>query len=158
MSIEIKQLLPYGYCLSCRGCCRFKEKISAWAPRLLREEINSFEAKNLDGKSLRLVEDGVDNDYACVFLSVKDSVCKVYYKRPFECMLYPFLINRERDKVYLSADPNCPFISENLHTVEFKKYSDYLLKLLAGKLGKELKKNPLIAQSYGKMINIGKLG
>ena len=83
------------------------------------------------------------------FLSPAENKCKIYLNRPFECQLYPFLINRRAEGVFLAVDLNCPFASQHLNHPEFKKYLDYLKGFLDSpkQLG-ILKRNPQILQSY----------
>ena len=80
---------------------------------------------------------------------MKDSRCKIYELRPFECQLYPFLINKREEKVFLAIDLGCPFVKENLESQELKDYTQYIFKLLNQPSNLEkIRKNPQIIQVY----------
>ncbi|MFH1640750.1 MAG: YkgJ family cysteine cluster protein [Candidatus Omnitrophota bacterium] len=158
---KIKQLIPEDYCLKCRGCCRFKNADSVWSPCLLDEEIQELLDKKIPpacisyGKKLMPVPNPEGEGFICPFLELKDNRCKIYELRPFECQLYPFLINLRGGKVILTLDLNCPYVVANLKSEEFKKYTDYLTSFLnsPGQL-QLLKENPQIIQAYEEVVDI----
>lgn len=153
--LKIKKLIPESVCLSCLGCCRFKEKESIWNPQLLNEEEKDFPKGR---KSLLLLPQPIQGNFVCSFLSVCDNKCRVYPRRPFECQLYPFVISLYENKIFLCADLNCPYIKLNKGAKEFKKYTQYLLKLFASrKYKKILKNNPRLAQRYPGVLILGEL-
>jgi len=137
----IKQLVPEEYCLKCQGCCRFREKNSLWSPQLLKEERPRLE------KAVELVFDAADNLFLCASLQKHGNLCLVYTTRPLECQLYPFLLNRRGDNVFIAADLNCPFIKERFSTEEFRQYVQYLGDLFSANQ-ELLKNNPQLIQSY----------
>lgn len=105
--LNLKQFIPSEFCIKCFGCCRFKESDSVWLPL-----------------GIEPVE---DKDYfVCPNLDIEKNLCKIYTQRPFDCQLYPFLLNRKKDKVFLSMHLNCPYIRENLKKESFKEYINYL--------------------------------
>ncbi len=137
----IKQFVSEEYCLKCQGCCRFKEKNSLWSPQLLKEECPRLE------KAVELVFDQTEKLFLCASLEKAENACRVYAFRPLECQLYPFLLNRRGDNVFLAADLNCPFIAERFSTEEFRQYTQYLADFFSA--NKELlKNNPQLIQSY----------
>jgi len=139
----IKQFLASDFCLKCKGCCRFSEQDSAWLPTLLDEE------KEYGGKDKKIKAVPLGEGLNCFFLSPAEHKCKIYAQRPFECQLYPFLINRRAKGVFLAVDLNCPFASGHLNQPEFQKYSDYLKDFLKSPEQLEIfKRNPQILQSY----------
>jgi len=171
----IKQAIPKDYCLSCVGCCRFSEQDSVWLPCLLNEEIQELLKKNFP-PSLISQEKKVCNipyhpeqdnftpplharaGFICSFFRPKDNKCKIYAFRPFECRLYPFLINRKGDKVFLALVLRCPFVKENLESQKFKEYIRYLTTFFNSPARiKILKNNPQIIQKYEDVLNLAEL-
>ena len=159
--LKIKQLIPEDYCLKCQGCCRFKNTGSAWDACLLVGDIQELLDKNIPpafiscAKKLIPIPNPQGEGFICTFLDLKDNRCKIYDLRPFECQLYPFLINLRREKVILTLDLNCPYVAANLKSNEFKKYTDYLISFLNSPSQlKLLKENPQIIQVYEEVLDI----
>ncbi len=161
----IKQFVPQLACLKCQGCCRFKEENSVWSPCLLDEEIQELiDKKGIPAASIsvnRRIQPVINPDgadFICPFLGVQDNKCKIYALRPFECQLYPFLINFRKGKVLLTVDLNCPFVYENIDTQETKDYIAYLTAYLnSPKLIRMLKDNPQIIQAYEEVREVAEL-
>lgn len=140
---DIKQLIPSEFCLECDGCCRFQSGDSVWFPRLLKKERVVLKYKNS----------------ACSNLGAGNK-CKIYKKRPFDCALYPFLINRDTasGKVFLSVHLSCPFVARNMKNEDFKEYTAYLAAFMKSwDFLKMLKNNPQIIQSYTEILNLVEL-
>ena len=137
----IEQFVQEDFCLKCLGCCRFREKDSIWSPQLLKEEGPSLE------KAVELVFDPGQNIFLCSSLVPTDNKCKVYALRPFECRLYPFLLNKRGENIFLAVDLNCPFIKERFDTNEFKDYVKYLAEFFNAD-AQLFKNNPRLIQSY----------
>ncbi len=157
----IKQVIPEEFCLKCRGCCRFKKIDSVWSPCLLDEEIQDLLDKKIPSacislnKKLLPIPGPQGEGFICPFLEVKDNKCKIYDFRPFECQLYPFLINLRGRKVILTLDLNCPYAREHLKDDAFKIYTDYLIAFLNSPAQIEiLKDNPQIIQAYEEVLDI----
>jgi len=160
----IKQIVPQEVCLKCQGCCRFSEQDSVWLPHLLGEEMQELLKKNFppslisQDKNIRSLPNPTQNNFICSFLQPKDNKCKIYAFRPFECRLYPFLINRKGDKVFLALDSRCPFVKENLESQEFKEYIRYLTAFFNSPHAIAiLKNNPKIIQIYEDVLNLAEL-
>jgi len=160
----IKQAIARNYCLGCHGCCRFSERDSVWLPCLLNEETQELLKKNFppslisQDKKIRSLPNPAQNNFICSFLQPKDNKCKIYAFRPFECQLYPFLINRKGDRVFLAADLRCPFVKENLESQKFKAYIRYLTNFFNNpRKIKVLKNNPQIIQIYENVLNLAEL-
>lgn len=161
----IKQFVPQEFCLKCRGCCCFKEASSVWSPCLLDEEIQELLDKpNVPAASISIDRriqpiarpNGVD--FICPFLEVLDNKCKIYSTRPFECQLYPFLINLRKDKVLLTVDLNCPYVYAQINSQESKDYIIYLTNYLnSAPLLSMLKDNPQIIQAYEEVREVAEL-
>jgi len=155
----MKQFLPKEACLKCQGCCRFAEAADVWAPNLLDKEISLLSKRSAGSistdKKIKPVFSKDKDIFFCPFLNYSDNKCRAYSCRPFECRLYPFLINRSAGRVYLAADPNCPFIAGKMETKQFKDYAAYLARLLNGRaFRKMLKDNPQVIQEYPQAANI----
>ena len=161
----IKQFVPQEFCIKCRGCCRFKEANSVWSPCLLDEEIQEL----LDKPGIPAASISIDRriqpianpdgaDFLCPFLETLSNKCKIYSTRPFECQLYPFLINLRRDKVLLTVDLNCPYVYEQINSQETKEYIVYLTGYLnSAPLLSMLKDNPQIIQAYEEVREVAEL-
>ncbi|RJP29459.1 MAG: YkgJ family cysteine cluster protein [Candidatus Omnitrophota bacterium] len=159
--MQIKQFIPRDVCLSCKGCCRFLRADSVWSPCLLDEEIQDLLGKNIPAanisinKKLLLVQAPDGQGYLCPFLKIKDNKCSIYNFRPFECQLYPFLLNLRHGKIILTVDLNCPYVKEKLKSKEFKEYVDYLNEFLNSPAQLEIiKDNPHILQTYEEVLEI----
>jgi Fe-S-cluster containining protein len=157
----IKQVVPQEVCLKCRGCCRFKSLNSAWSPCLLEEEVQDLLDKQIPSasisanKKLLLVPDPGQEGFICPFLDARENKCKIYGFRPFECQLYPFLIDLREKKVILTLDLNCPYVNKHLKDDEFKKYTQNLAAFLNSPAQlKILKDNPQIIQAYEEVLDI----
>lgn len=161
----IKQFVPQEFCLKCRGCCRFKEANSVWSPCLLDEEIQELADKEgIPAASIsidRRLQPVINPDrsgFICPFLGSADNQCRIYDLRPFECQLYPFLINLRKEKVLLTVDLNCPYVYEKIDTPLAKEYIIYLTAYLnSPKMLKVLKDNPQIIQAYEEVREITEL-
>ncbi len=161
----IKQFVPKEACLKCLGCCRFRDELSVWSPCLLEEEAVDF-ADNKDipaasvslSKRLALIPNPNGEGFICPFLNSGNNKCKIYNQRPFECQLYPFLLNLRGGKVILTVDLNCPYVKEKMSTPEFKEYVEYLTAFLNSPTQLEiLKDNPHILQAYEEVLEIVEL-
>jgi Fe-S-cluster containining protein len=157
----IEQFVPQEFCLKCRGCCRFKEANSAWSPCLLDEEIQDLLDKNIAAASITMdrriqpIPAPKQEGFICPFLNTQDNKCKIYEFRPLECQLYPFLISMRGNKVLLTLDLNCPYVSENLKSSQLKDYTDYLADFLNSAQQKRiLKDNPQLIQAYEEVLDI----
>ena len=160
----IKQIVPEEVCLKCRGCCRFSQQDSAWLPGLLDEEIEELLKKSFppslisQEKKIRSEPHPEENNFICSFFQAQDNKCKIYVFRPFECQLYPFLINQKGIKVFLAVDLKCPFVQENLESPKFKRYIQDLTDLLNSPgRRKILRDNPQVIQAYAGTLNLAEL-
>ena len=148
MKISIKQLIPEDFCLQCRGCCRFSQQHSIWQPHLLEEE------KQALGEIIA-VASPEENNFVCGNLSRADNKCEIYERRPFECQLYPFLLDRKNHKVFLALDLNCAFVRKNSDDLKLKEYARSLSELIQSKgCIDKLKNDPLLALEYEGVIDL----
>lgn len=149
----IRQFTSSEYCLKCQGCCRFAEENSPWQPCLLRSE-----AEALGQKKIQVVKPAGKDYFICSLLDPEDNKCKIYSARPFECQIYPFLINRRGGEVFLAVDLSCPLAKEKFNSSEFKQYSGYLAQLLQSREYLEIiRSNPQIIQEYRQATDLCKL-
>jgi len=160
----IKQFVPSEYCLKCKGCCRFREQESAWSPCLLDDEIQELLDKDVPAayisKSRKImpVPAPQGEGFICPFLGPNDNKCRIYELRPFECQLYPFLLNLRSGKAILSVDLNCPYAAESAGKPEFKEYLEHLNGYLNSPAQlKLLKDNPQIIQAYEEVAEVVEL-
>jgi len=116
----IKQLVPSDFCLKCLGCCRFSQEDSIWLPTLLDQE------KEFAGQDQKIKVVRGEGGVACFYLDSADNKCRIYSRRPLECQLYPFLVNRKDNEVFLAVDLNCPFVEKYSSSKEFKEHLVYL--------------------------------
>ena len=150
---NIKQYVSQDFCLRCLGCCRYNCNSSIWAPGLLAQE-----EKELNLKKIELI--AYRHSYICCFLDLETNLCLIYAQRPLECWLYPFLLNRCGRKLFLGLDLNCPFAKGKTNSLEFKRYSDYLINYLKSpSVFTALSDNLQVFSSYplGEIFNLAEL-
>ena len=157
----IQQFVPQEACLKCLGCCRFREANSVWLPCLLEEEALELIDKDIpavsidSNKRIMPVPHPGGENFLCAFLDAETNRCQIYTMRPFECQLYPFLINLRGKKVVLTVDMKCPFIQEKINTPEFKEYCTSLAHFLnSPKQIRLLRDNPQLIQAYEDVLDV----
>ncbi len=160
----IKQFVGSDFCLKCKGCCRFAETCSVWLPTLLDQEIEILLKNDIPpsviskDKQICVIPNQEENNFYCSFLDREGNKCQIYSFRPLECQLYPFLINRRGNKVFLALDLNCPIAKEKESSIEFKEYTRYLIDILKSQDYKELfGKNPQIVKAYPNVLDLGEI-
>ena len=161
---EINQLLPQDICLKCDGCCRFAQEESTWQPALLDAEIKIICKDNLLKQSIspskKIKSIPYKEGFICSCFDVGNNRCKIYNIRPLECRLYPFLINRSKEKTYLAVDLNCPYIKDKLEDKDFKDYVNYLINFFnLRSVSSAIKQNPRTFKDYkeDKVKNLSEL-
>jgi Fe-S-cluster containining protein len=171
----IRQFVPGDFCLDkCRLCCRFSQEDSVWSPCLLDSEEEVLLRNNLAAglvtpkKKFRLLPFAQEVDprlpghmgeiFICPLLEMPQGKCKVYSLRPFECQLYPFLINKRGREAFLSVDLGCPYVKDKFELPEFREYARQLSDFLNLPSQKELlKSNPQLVQTYTDARDIAEL-
>ncbi len=128
--LSLKQFVPSEVCLKCNGCCRYKEKDSAWRPKLgasdqasLADLIN--EGDVLDSLFFIKTIQACGENY-CRFLNREDNTCGIYAKRPLECSLYPFILSQAPDGIKVYVHLSCPFVQDHLSRPYFDAHVVYL--------------------------------
>ncbi|MEK7849501.1 MAG: YkgJ family cysteine cluster protein [Candidatus Omnitrophota bacterium] len=165
--MKVKQFVPEKECLSCHGCCRYSQKQTVWAPLFLFDEIVELTAKNIvpcslfthadarcgEAARINLVEAG--GQFICPCFDPEANKCKIYAHRPFDCLLYPFLLARKGDQAYLAVDENCPYIKKISSTQGMLDYVQYLVEFFSsGDIIKAVKDDPRIVQEYPHGVKI----
>ncbi|MFZ5801124.1 MAG: YkgJ family cysteine cluster protein [Candidatus Omnitrophota bacterium] len=139
---RIRQFVPSKVCLECEVCCRFSEPKGVWLPHTSRKEAAALNRQTI---GIRKFKQG----FCCEFFIPKENRCRVYGLRPFDCRIYPFLLHKQKGKLFLAAHLACPFIVENLRAKKFQRYVSYLKKFFRRKdIRIFLKENPHLAQDY----------
>ena len=158
------QFVTSKICLECKGCCKFFGMASSWVPKATSEDIKKIKEKGvpladfLDGKTLKPSYVREAEIFICKFLNFTSSKCTIYDIRPFMCRLYPFILNHKGKKVFLAADPFCPYIKKKIKSKAFKQHVKQLYELLSSPQMKTLiKKNPHIIGEYKEAINLADL-
>ena len=87
------QIVPSKICLSCQGCCRFRDAQSVWRPKVAPKELVANERKKDLARALgqdgRLKTVEAQGQNRCTFLNLGTNKCGVYTGRPFECRQRP---------------------------------------------------------------------
>lgn len=152
MTVTIEQVIPDGYCLRCRGCCRFSKNEGPWLPHLLESE------KELRGEvPIAACGEGEESAFRCGYLESAGNSCAIYAARPFECRLYPFVLNRRGSRYFLSVDPQCPFIRERGESEELTGYGVRLAEFLRNTCRGLLAGNRHLFQEYSDVKDIAEL-
>ena len=165
--VELKQFVPGKVCLSCDGCCRYGQKETVWAPFFLYDEILKLTEKNIIPSSLFTHADaavhkparinlvGGAGQFICSCFEPAKNTCKIYEYRPLDCRLYPFIIARRGEKVFLTLDEKCPYTKKMEHTKIFKDYVAALLSLFASEdFIRLMKSNPGFIQEYPQDLRV----
>ncbi len=127
------QFVPQKVCLSCDGCCRFKEETSVWRPKITKDEIAQVRAKKSSlidkifskehvGSKGYLKTIKQKSICKCTFFNLEQNTCTIYSDRPFECQIYPFLLNKKGKELAVSVHLWCPYIQKKRYTAEFEGY------------------------------------
>ena len=104
--------------------------------------------------------------YSCIFQGAKPGRCEVYYQRPFECRLYPLILDTTVDGGILLHLEHCPGITfrgsginliKNLEEF-FRRYFEkedfaHLAYLIRKKLEAKPKKIPILPDIRGTWIS-----
>ena len=161
MMLKVKQFVPGQICLSCDGCCRYSDKTTVWAPLFLFEEILELTGKNIvpcclfthpgriTKKAARINLTEEQGMYICPCFNLPDHTCKIYPFRPLDCQLYPFLLARKKNKLFLALDEKCPYARRVMDSLVFDSYVKYLLEFLStNDFLQATVSNPEIFQDY----------
>ena len=148
---DLKSFVSSEECLSCRGCCVFPESSGPWCPHLTADEVQLFSksstAEAVLSGCLSTVPAG--QEHRCVFLKIPDYRCGVYSDRPAECRLYPFLISKKDEQLFLYAHTGCPAVQKRLHTDDGRAYTKYLQGVLSDEYVRgHLRRNENVFPNY----------
>lgn len=150
--LEIDQIITDGFCRTCRGCCRFSGRAFVWAVHLSADEQRAL---GIQDALLPLSGPHPDGTRTCSFLDIPANTCTIYYKRPLECRLYPFLINRHGVDVFLALDMNCPYAKARYETQRMRDHIAYLAGICnSPEFIRLLRENPWLIQRYPDVLNV----
>ena len=154
-------LVPQKVCLSCDGCCRYKEPNSIWRPKITSDEINQlrsrrsslvdkiFSKANVASKGFLKAVPHNKRICKCTFFNFDSNTCSIYGDRPFECQLYPFILNKRKHELVISVHLSCPYAQEKRYTPLFEGYVVSLKAFFARpEIKKFLKENPVLFNDY----------
>lgn len=147
--LKLKQIIPQEFCLRCLGCCRFIEKKSPWVPRIAKSEIMPIMLCKVNKNGYQLNLKKVKEINFCAFFDCQTNKCQIYLNRPFDCRIYPFVLERRRKSLFLSLHLSCPFAKENLNKKAFKDYLKYIKEYIQEKaVLRFIQKNPFLVGIY----------
>lgn len=158
--MRLRQFVPSKVCLSCDGCCRFKEEQSEWRPKVTKDEIAKTKSRDLLSQiysrekidatgHIKTVLCGKSDTHFCSFFYPENNTCSIYALRPFECRLYPFVIVKKDGQVNLTVHHHCPFVQETRSKEIFYGYVEYLEEYFRrNEVVEFLQRNPLLAGEY----------
>jgi len=142
----LKQFVPSSVCLKCEGCCRFQSAGSIWRPKWDRKEFTD------DHDYVTTIQDC--GQHLCRFFNKADSACRVYNDRPFECVLYPFLLSKHPNGVKVYVHLACPYIQEKQADPALEHYVEYLRGFFAQQGTVDfLKRNSRLVHDYAPVEN-----
>jgi len=144
---NINFFIPKEFCVKCKGCCKFSSKNSRW-----NFNLTNFEKRKLN--DLYLIKN--QDVYQCSFF--KNNLCDKYIKRPFDCKLYPLLLNKKfvflnnniivKYQLILDTD-NCEYALYN--QLDSINQANQILKQIDINL---LKKNKQLFSNYNNINSI----
>lgn len=122
---NLPQFVSQDACLSCDGCCRFKEQNSSWRPKVAQEELDEILHQELDENG-RIKAAECRGRFQCTHFCAENNTCRIYEQRPFECSLYPFLLIGEGEAVAVGVHLSCPYVQEKWQDADFKSHVEGL--------------------------------
>lgn len=159
MKMKLKQIIPQEYCLKCEGCCHFIDEKSQWIPQITDSEALEAVKKGVpagvfsktDKNNHHLAVIKKNDATICDFLSLETNKCQVYSARPFDCQIYPFILDKRAGKIVLGLHLLCPFVKENFRKKEFQEYLKYFKEFINKKATLYfIKKNAFLVGHYEK--------
>jgi uncharacterized protein len=151
--------VPQDVCLKCQGCCRFQEHKSSWRPKITKEEIEEVGSMKIpqsmidDQQQIKTCDMPKLTPFSppcqCMFFDAEQNTCQIYSFRPFDCQLYPFLLLRKENKIFVGVHLNCPYVEKTRYKLEFKLYLEKLEKYFSNEELKQfLKRNSFLASDF----------
>lgn len=155
---DLPQFVPQEVCLSCDGCCKFKEQDSSWRPKVAQEETNTQDStanllsQELDeNSSIKTI--ACQEQFHCTFFHTEDHKCHIYGYRPFECRLYPFLLTKREETPAICVHLSCPHIQEKWQSEDFKSHVEELKKYFQKQeILAFIRRNPSLIGDYSKYV------
>ena len=138
LPIVVEQIVPSRVCFTCDVCCRFPERDSSLRPYFTRDEIQAAIARGISpdafpdhgGAKVAVVPHG--EGYRCPAFQPETGRCGIHEDRPLDCRLYPVAVmwDSGHAEVVMGWDSKCPFIRDNLESVESQAYVERTAALL----------------------------
>ncbi|MEA2037346.1 MAG: YkgJ family cysteine cluster protein [Nanoarchaeota archaeon] len=117
------------HCQRCKGCCKFAEDETYFAPIFTKEEKEKVDANFKKYKSIYQIElKKQGNIYVCPLLD-NDHLCTIYNMRPFDCKIWPFIFMKDQNNNLVLAcfDKDlCPHV-EDMSEEEFNQLKNNTL-------------------------------
>lgn len=154
----MKQLIESDDCRTCHDkCCRFHPDLLEYSPIFTKDEYK----KVVNTKNKRLFNpnkfdtfkfkfSSKENGYYTCPLLKNNWECSVYKDSPFYCKIWPFMLMKKKNKIYLVKDDveDCPGVKK-INKPLMKKYIKYLVNFIeSDKIIKKLKKYPPLIKKY----------
>ena len=160
--ILINQWVSQDVCLACRGCCRYAERDTVWAPMFLCEEIHrvvrngrlpavlfSHAQISVGGDGVRIQLEPSDGGFVCPALEPATNRCHIYDLRPFDCRLYPVLLVHQGQRAFVAYDQKCPYMADHHYGSDF---DNFVMDLASNFLSQDvlgwLANHPSLIQKY----------
>lgn len=155
---DFKQFVPSKFCLTCDGCCRFREALSPWRPKIAQEEKTAakdrlfgktlFPAASVDKRGF-FTTIPFESCHICYFFNPAHHACGIYHQRPAECQIYPFVLMNHPKGKGLALHLSCRYLEGISNNPALLDYKAYARKFFEGPEAAEfLKKNPRLFGDY----------
>ena len=128
------------FCLKCSGCCVFSEDEKVLSPYFSKKEASFIDKNKLEKRdSLRQakvfkVRKGAEDFYKCAFFELSSHKCKIYNKRPIDCVIWPFVVGWDKKGkdvyIWIVNKDICP-LALSINTIKRKKVIDDLVDFLS---------------------------
>jgi Fe-S-cluster containining protein len=85
----------------------------------------------------------------CQYHNPEDNTCGVYPVRPWECLIYPFLLVSNDGKAKVGVHLHCPYAREHRDDAVSRDYMTYLKEYFAQEtILNFLRRNPALIRDY----------
>jgi len=130
MLTDIPQYIPSSVCLKCDVCCRFEHPTDGWRPKVGETEKpvidNVIRGKKwIDPQGFIYMRQG-KGQCRCMFFNTSDQTCQIYKERPFECILYPFLLMEHENQPWIGVHLACPHIQKHYGDASYQAFAEGL--------------------------------
>lgn len=143
------KILDKSSCAKCRVCCGFDERDKWEIPLIYANLRNDVEKKlgvKLISRGNEFVFDMEFNGDTLVFCpATSENGCTLGELKPFDCMIWPFRVNRLEEKLVITVSPVCGTVSSLplSEIMEFVRKDEF-----AERLFEEAGKHPDMVKPY----------